>query len=155
MIKLILTILLTYTIFIISFYTYIFNPKLNKNNLILEKVCLIKNKDYILFKLNLLKFYYTTIIILLFFLFKNNGIVLLLNFNLYFILLLLIILIIYSFLLSNFINLKLFYLYKNFNLFTISLNESLEYDLPEVNSKIKIYNNSNLKKNIIIIYYYL
>ena len=84
-----------------------------------------------------MKFYYTTIIILLFFLFKNNGILLLLNFNLYFILLLLFILIIYSILLSNLINLKLFYFYKNIKDLNISLQKSLENELPEVKINIE------------------
>ena len=135
-------IFLGYAIFILYFYYYIFSIK-NKSQLIINKnKSIIKDKEFILFKFNLFKFYYSTLIILFVCLFKQNFFFLLLEFNTYFIIFLLIILIIYSILLSNFFNLILFKLHLEIKIFIETLNE------------INVTSSLTLAKNEVLNYYY-
>jgi hypothetical protein len=84
MIQFIFYLILSYYTIIIFFLLYIFNNKLNKNIIIFKTTSLIKNKEYLLFKDSLFKFYYSTLIVLIVFIFKNNSFNYLLEFNIYF-----------------------------------------------------------------------
>jgi hypothetical protein len=89
--------------------------KINKYNYI-EYISIFKDKEFLIFKNNLLQIYYLITIILLFFIFKNNYY---LNFNF-----ILFFIILYSILLSNVFIIILFNIYnkiiKNINI----LNET-------------------------------
>jgi len=122
MIQPILTIMLIYTILIVSFYLYFLNPKFKNLNLTFKSASLIKDKEFILFKFSLDRFYYTSSIILFYFIFENNGLNYLIEFNPYFIFILFIILFCYSILLSNIFNLNLFRLYLGIKNFIYLLN---------------------------------
>jgi hypothetical protein len=105
--------LLFYYFFIVTFFIFIYSLQFqnnnNKNQIHYKSI--IKDKEFILFKISLFNFYYTTLIILSYLIFKNNGLYYLLNLNIYFIFILFTILIIYSILFSNIFNLKIFNLY--------------------------------------------
>ena len=125
-------IIIIYCIIILYFFYYIFYLQNKNNNKNINYNSIIKDKEFILFKINLFKFYYSTIIILFYFLFKQNYFSLLLEFNTFAILFLFIILFFYSILYSTFLNIKLFNLYleikriinllNNINFVTSSLN---------------------------------
>ena len=110
---------------------------------------IIKDKEFILFKDSLFKFYYSTIIILFIYLFKNNYLHLLLELNAYFIYSLFSIFLFYFILLNNFFTLKLFNLYilikKNINLF----NETnwISTSVFSLSNKKIVINKFNLKRN--------
>ena len=136
--------ILFFSIFILYFYYYIFYLQTKTNNYKLNYTSLIKDKEYLLFKASLDKFYYSSMIILFYFMLKNNGLNLFLAFNAYFIYLLFTVLVIYSILFSNFFNLKLFSLYltikkninllNNFNFIPLEKNNNKFYH-PKFNFK--------------------
>ena len=105
-------IIIIYCTFILYFFFYIYKNaglKIKLNNIKYNSI--IKDMKYIIFKNNLFNFYYTTIILNFIFIFRVIGFNFLLEFNNYFILFLIIILVVYSILLTNFFNLKLFKFY--------------------------------------------
>jgi len=137
--------LFLFSTFILFFYSYLFRLK----NLAYKPktISLIKNKDFILFKISLFKFYYSILIILLTFILKHKGLTYLLDLNVYnlFIFVSFSIVFICSILLSNCFNLKLFYLYKNIKNNINLLNET-NFNLDvfySFNNKINIKNNRN------------
>ena len=73
---------------------------------------MFKDKEFILFKINLFNIYYSSVILLFVFLFKYKILYSYIGFNLYFIYFLIFILFTYSLLLSNIFILKLFKIYK-------------------------------------------
>jgi len=97
---------------------------------------LIKDKEFIIFKLNLFNIYYFSLILLSIFLFNSLGVIFLFKFKLLFCILL-----IYSILLTNFITLKLFYFYLKFKKI-INLLETIKTDISNLNKN----NSINLNK---------
>src|SRR6202789_2247863 len=137
-----------YSIFILYFIFYIYKQKNKNNNKNIYYNSIFKDKEYLLFKENLFKFYYSTLIILFYFLFKKNCFFLLLELNYLFILLLLIIIIVYSLLFSNAFNTKIFYIYKE-------IKNCIHY-LNEINKDYKFrFKNKNLdlRTNNVGLYY--
>jgi len=118
-----LTVILFYTIFILYFFYYLFYLQKKTNKVLFKNTSLIKNKEYLFFKNSLIKIYYSTLIILFCCIFKHNGLNIFLDLNIYFIYTLFTILIIYSILLSNSFNLKLFKLYLEIKNFINLLND--------------------------------
>jgi small-conductance mechanosensitive channel len=112
-----------------------------------EIVSLIKDKEFILFKIALNKFYYFTVIILSYALLKHNSLFYLLDFNIYFYLFLLLIFILYFVLLSNFFTIKLFFLYLNFKIYFNYLNE-INIDFNNINIVNKTFKKSYLRTQI-------
>ena len=81
----IILLILIYSLFILFFYFYIISKKNKNTNNSINYESIIKDKEYILFKISLFKFYYSTLIILFIFIFKHNGLIYLINLNIYFI----------------------------------------------------------------------
>src|SRR6266404_5374027 len=121
--------------------------KLKIYKLIIKKI-IIKDKEYLLFKDSLFKFYFSGFMILFFYLFKVNGFNNLLDLNTNFILLLLFIILFYSILINNLFTLKLFNIYNKIKYYIQLLNEiNLDsYNHLPNNNKIKL-NKINLNRN--------
>ena len=133
-----------YSISILYFIFYIYKNKNNNNNNNIYYNSIFKDKEYLLFKENLFKFYYSTLIILFYFLFKKNFFFLLLELNYLFILLLLIIIIVYSLLFSEILIIKLFKLILEIKNFIKLLNE---INMVYSSLDLKIFN-YNKNKNL-------
>ena len=149
-------------IFILYFLYYIFYLRLKKNNNtnLIQYNSLIKDKEFILFKNNLLNLYYSILTIFFIYLFKNNYFNLLLDFNIH------LIYFINTFFIFNFtillINnnfiLKLFNLFnllkKNINLFneinwiSFSLSQSFVNNNLKINKFKGVRNYSTFSENI-------
>lgn len=146
--------ILFYFIFILFLIFYLYTLSLkknffNKNTIQYNYNSLIKDKEFILFKISLNKFYYSTIIMLFYFLFKNNYFNLIsdvysLNYNTFY--LLIFILILYFNLFSNYFTLKLFGLFNkikgNINFFNSMFSDFFN----PLNNKNYFYK-KNLKFN--------
>ena len=103
-----------YSIFILFFFNYLYKNK-NKNFITKpEYISILKDKDFMLFKINLFNIYYSSIIILFIFLIKYKILYYLADFNIYSIYFLFILFIFYLLLISNFFIFKLFKFYKLF-----------------------------------------
>lgn len=125
-------IVISYCIFILFFFNYIFSKKTKTQPIINE--ILFKDQEFLLFKANIFSLYYTSIIILGFFIFKQNGLnyfVFINNIDFKFIFILIIILIIYFLLFSKIFITMLFKLYLEIKNFINLLNETdFNADLP-------------------------
>lgn len=141
--KLFIALISSYYLFIFSFiyYIYLLSLSYSHNKTYNNKFyynSIIKDKEYLNFKINLFNFYYSTIITLIYFLFKNNGLQLALDLNIKFIYLLLTIFLIYSILLSN------YFIFKLFNLFNlIKKNINLFNNINWINLSQFLINNNN------------
>jgi len=139
----IISLTLTFSLFIIYFYYYIFYLQ-KKTKLNYKPKSLIKDKEYLLFKENLIKFYYYTLIILFYYIYKHKGLEYLLEGNPYFIYFLFSIFIFYFIILSNYFNMKLFNLCKEIKNKINLLNNINFNSVPFENNK-KFYPNLNYK----------
>jgi hypothetical protein len=131
-------ILIAYAIFILFFFLYIFSPKKNKYFNNYETISIIKDKEFMLFKIYLDKLYFTSSIILFYFIFYTKGLNYLFEFNLIFNLFLLFIFIFYSILLSDSFKLNLFKIYLEIKNLIKNLNEInflSSYKIRNVNIK--------------------
>ena len=134
-----------YYLFIFLFFYYLYNNKFNNFFYKRELESIIKDKEFLIFKNNLINIYFSSFIILFIFLFKSNYFFYLLNFNPYTIYFLFFILFIYSILLSNIFILFLFNCYK-FILDCINILNSIKFEpliIIKFNTKINIKNNTN------------
>ena len=143
------SLILIYSVFILTFFLFIFRAKKNKNITNVAHMGNYQiNQEFILFKLNLYKIYYATIIILSYFLFKLNCLNYLLGLNFNFILILTLIFFFYLFLFSNYFTFNLYNLFKEIKICLSLLNE-IDLDYTKFNN-VKKYNrkeSNNKNKN--------
>jgi len=147
--NLILSYIIIFYLFINLYFIYfLYNLKYKKNLNHIKYQSIIKDKEYLLFKDSLFKFYFSGFMILFFYLFKVNGFNNLLDLNTNFILLLLFIILFYSILINNLFTLKLFNIYNKIKYYIQLLNEiNLDsYNHLPNNNKIKL-NKINLNRN--------
>lgn len=139
-------------LFLILALTYFLLKRKNKINNY-KYISLIKDKEFIIFKDNLFKFYGSILIILFIFLFKHNSFYLILGLEFYF---LFFILLIYFILISNFFILFLFNIFLSIKVCINMLNEVHNF-YPQTNKFYSItplaYFNQQARSLVLLLNY--